>query len=53
VGLLGLTGIALLGDHDLAASVAIAAGVAVLLASTIIEPATTRAAFRPDNSPRG
>jgi len=49
VGLLGLTGIALLEEHDIAASFVIAVGVAVLLASTIIEPATTRAAFRPEN----
>jgi hypothetical protein len=48
VGLLGLTGIALLEEHDIAASFVIAVGVAALLAATIIEPATTRAAFRPE-----
>jgi serine/threonine protein kinase len=46
VGLLGLTGIALLEEHDIAASLVIAVGIAALLAATIIEPATTRAAFR-------
>jgi hypothetical protein len=46
VALLGMAGVALLGEHDGTASIFVAVGVAALLASTIIEPATTRAAFK-------
>jgi serine/threonine protein kinase len=46
VALLGMAGLAILSDHQGTGSFFIAVAVATLIAFTVVEPATTRAAFR-------